>query len=173
MFRKMRRNNQILSAERCGEILDKGISGVLAVTGDDAYPYAVPLNYVYSNGFIYFHWAKEGHKLDAIKRNNKVSFCVTESSEVVPSEFTSYFSSVIVFAKAEVATDEKEIIFALKQLAAKYSPGLEEKAMGEIEKSKNNLLVIRLTAQHISGKQAIELAKRKQPPLPDKHHIFR
>ena len=76
MFRKMRRNKQAISFEDCEKILNENISGVLALSGDNGYPYAVPLSYVYSNGGIYFHCALEGHKIDAIKSCNKASFCI-------------------------------------------------------------------------------------------------
>ena len=76
MFREMRRKKQALSQEACSVVLEKGTSGVLAVSGDNDYPYAVPLSYVYDGEKIYFHCAKSGHKLDAIQKNQKVSFCV-------------------------------------------------------------------------------------------------
>ena len=78
MFRQMRRNRQQLSRERCEEILSRATSGVLAVLGDEGYPYAVPLSYVYSEGKFYFHCARQGHKLDAIRREPKASFCVID-----------------------------------------------------------------------------------------------
>ena len=74
MFRSMRRGRQSLPPNVCREILEKGVSGVLAVSGDDGYPYAVPLNYVYDDGCLYFHSANVGHKIDAIRENPKVSF---------------------------------------------------------------------------------------------------
>ena len=73
------------------------LSGVLAAAGEDDYPYAVPLSYVYCDFKLYFHCAKEGHKLEAIARNPKVSFCVIDQDQVVPEKYTTYFRSVIVF----------------------------------------------------------------------------
>ena len=70
----------ILTPEKSIEILKKGTSGVLALSGDDGYPYAVPLSYVYENSMLYFHGAKEGHKIDAIRTCDKASFCVVEQS---------------------------------------------------------------------------------------------
>ena len=102
MFREMRRNKQQLSNEECGEILRKSTAGVLAVSGDDGYPYAVPLSYVYCDNKIYFHSAKSGHKIDGIKNNSKVSFCVIAKDEIIPEKFTTYFRSVIVFGKARI-----------------------------------------------------------------------
>lgn len=83
MFREMRRKNQVLSSEECIQVLNRATSGVLAVSGDDDYPYAVPLSYIYHNNKIYFHGAKTGHKLDGIMRNEKVSFCVIDQDEIV------------------------------------------------------------------------------------------
>lgn len=77
MFREMRRKKQALLFEECAEILKKGASGVLAVSGDFGYPYAVPLSYAYDGAKIYFHCAKCGHKLDSIQRNSKVSFALS------------------------------------------------------------------------------------------------
>jgi len=76
MFREMRRNKQLLSADDRAAVLDRCTNGVLACVGDDDYPYAVPLSYVYFNDKIYFHSAKDGHKIDAIIKNPKVSFAV-------------------------------------------------------------------------------------------------
>ena len=97
MFREMRRKKQQMSGDACDELLFRGTSGVLALSGDDGYPYAVPISYVYDGEKIYFHCAKSGHKLDAIKRNPKASFCVIGQDQIVPEEYTTYFRSVIAF----------------------------------------------------------------------------
>jgi len=84
MFRAMRRTKQAMSFADSEVVLARNTAGVLAAAGDDGYPYAVPLSYVYADGKIYFHCAKEGHKLDAISRCEKVSFCVIDTDQVVP-----------------------------------------------------------------------------------------
>ena len=66
--RKMRRALQELSRAESEEILRRGSCGVLALQGDDGYPYTVPLSYCYEGGRIYFHCAKAGYKLDCIAR---------------------------------------------------------------------------------------------------------
>ena len=81
MFREMRRKRQLLSDKESIEILENGTSGVLALLGDDEYPYAVPISYVYDNAKIYFHGAKTGHKIDAIRKCSKASFCVIEQDD--------------------------------------------------------------------------------------------
>ncbi len=82
MFREMRRKKQILSNKEIIELLEKGTSGVLALLGDNEYPYAVPISYVYDNSKIYFHGAKVGHKIDAIRKCSKASFCVIAQDEI-------------------------------------------------------------------------------------------
>ena len=108
MFREMRRSRQALSREACEQILKENTSGVLAVSGNDGYPYAVPLSYVYEDGVIYFHGAPAGHKIDAIAADGKVSFCVVSQDEIHPEKYTTYYRSVIAFGKAQVFTDEDE-----------------------------------------------------------------
>ena len=122
MFREMRRKKQVLSNEENIEILQKGTSGVLALLGDNEYPYAVPISYVYENSKVYFHGAKAGHKIDAIRKCSKASFCVIAQDEIFPKEYTTYFRSVIVFGKIRILEDENEIREAIEKLAIKYRP---------------------------------------------------
>jgi len=161
MFREMRRKKQLLSLEACVAILNRGTSGVLAVSGDNDYPYAVPLSYVYNDSKIFFHCAKTGHKLDAIAQNEKVSFCVIDHDNVVPEKYTTYFRSVIVFGKARILEDEKEKRGAIEILAAKYSPDHEQGRLQEIDREFNLLCLIELTIDHMTGKEAIELVKAR------------
>jgi len=157
MFREMRRRRQELPAEKCAEILARRTSGVLAVSGDDGYPYAVPLSYVFCGGKIWFHCAASGHKLDAIRRSDKVSFCVIDRDEIVPREYTTYFCSVIAFGRARVVEEETEKRQALELLAEKYSPA-ETGRQEEIDKNLSRVRIVELTIEHLSGKEAIELA---------------
>lgn len=162
MFREMRRNKQELPAEECTAVLERGTSGVLAVLGDEGYPYAVPLSYVYCDGKIYFHCAKSGHKLDAIARESKVSFCVVDQDRVVPEKYTTYFRSVIVFGRARVLEDEAEKRRAIGLLAEKYSPEQGADSQKEIGQAWERFCMIELAAEHITGKEAIELVKEKE-----------
>ena len=159
MFREMRRKNQQLTHSDCMDILKAGTSGVLAVSGDGGYPYAVPLSYVYRDGKIWFHCATSGHKLDAIARDPKVSFCVIAQDQVVPREFTSYFRSVIVFGRARVLTDDGERRAAIRLLAEKYFPGDPEGREAEIQKDFHRLAMVELTVEHMTGKEAMELVR--------------
>ena len=161
MFRPMRRKNQALSPEECAAVLQQGSHGVLAVTGDGGYPYAVPLSYVYCGGRILFHCAKTGHKLDAIAADSRVSFCVVDRDRVVPEEFTTYFRSVIAFGRARVLGDEAERRAALEALAARYSPGDEEGRRREIEREFPHVCLVEISVEHLTGKEAIELVRAK------------
>ena len=163
MFREMRRKRQQLTGAECADILQRNTSGVLAVSGDGGYPYAVPLSYVYDGGAVYFHCAKSGHKLDAITACDKVSFCVTDQDLVVPKEYTTYFRSVILFGRAEVVEDEDEINAAIEKLAKKYYPDdSDENRRAAIEKERRALNVVKIKIEHITGKEAIELVKSRQ-----------
>lgn len=161
MFREMRRKRQMLTKEESTAILTKMTHGTLALSGDDGYPYAVPLSYVYSDGKIFFHSALNGHKIDAIMFNNKVSFCVVERDDVSPGEFTTYFRSVIVFGKARILTNETEKLMALRLLADKYSPH-QPGTEAEISRGVNHMLMIEIDIEHLSGKESIELVNQNE-----------
>lgn len=161
MFREIRRTKQKLSEEAAIEILKNGQTAVLAVLGDDDYPYTVPINYVYQDNKIYFHGAKQGHKLDAIKKHDKVSLCVIDKDELVKDELTTYFRSVIIFGKARIITDEKQIYHAAEIFGLKYNND-KEKVDKEIEREWKALACVEITIEHISGKEAIELVRAKE-----------
>lgn len=160
MFRKMRRAKQQLSMEETVSVLDRCTNGVLACKGDDDYPYAVPLSYVYYNDKIYFHSAKTGHKIDAISKHPKVSFAVIDEDTIVSEEFTTYFRSVIAFGKARIVEGE-EWVDAMNAVAQKYSGDQpEEEKQKEI--AGNPPLVVAIDIEHISGKEAIEYVRAKE-----------
>ena len=164
MFREMRRKKQNLPERECSIVLERGTSGVLALYGEEGYPYAVPLSYIYDGDKkkIYFHCAKAGHKLDAIKRNEKASFCVIDQDEIIPEEFTTYFRSVIAFGKIRIMKEPEEMRSAIEKLAVKYAP--EESADSrekEIERDWKTLCMLEMTIDHLTGKEAIELVRKK------------
>lgn len=160
MFREMRRKRQLLPPEESLAILERMTGGTLALHGDNGYPYAVPVSYVYADGKIYFHSAVQGHKMDAIRQHPEVSFCVVEQDRIVPAEFTTYFRSVIVFGKARILTDEVEKRAALLRLAEKYSSG-ESGMQDAIDKGFDHLVMVEITVEHMTGKEAIELVRQK------------
>lgn len=162
MFRKMRRDRQLLPEEESAMVLRRGSSGVLAVRGDEGYPYAVPLNYVYQDSKIYFHCAMAGHKIDAIRGDDKVSFCVIDRDEVIPERFTTAYRSVIAFGRARIMETDGEKRAAIELLAAKYSPRDEAGRSREIEKDWDQLCMVEMTIEHMTGKEGLELLKKRE-----------
>ena len=126
----------------------------MALSGDDGYPYAVPLSFIYDDSKLYFHSAVSGHKIDALKNGDKASFCIIAEDNIVASEFTTLYKSVIVFGRARLVEDEEERRSAMLKLGKKYSSGYDNESALLIERHKANFAVIRLDAEHISGKQA-------------------
>ena len=161
MFREMRRSKQRLPREVAVEILERNTSGVLALSGDEGYPYAVPMSYVYADGKIYFHSAKNGHKIDAIQRNEKASFCVIDQDQIVPEKYTTFFRSVIVFGRLRLVEDMEEMRRIAATLATKYSADFKEGIPKEINASIRNMAILELTIDHITAKEAIELIKQR------------
>lgn len=167
MFREMRRKKQALSPDTCAAILREGSAGVLALEGAEGYPYAVPLSYVYAEGKIYFHSAKSGHKIDALCRNPRASFCVVARDQVVPEAYTTYFKSVIAFGALRILEAEDEKRAAVEKLAEKYFPGdSAEHRQAAIRRDWAALLMLEMTIDHLSGKQAIELARENPKIFP-------
>ncbi|WP_422484757.1 pyridoxamine 5'-phosphate oxidase family protein [Gudongella sp. DL1XJH-153] len=160
MFREMRRKKQLLSDEDTRAVLSRGTNGVLACHGDEGYPYAVPVSYVYYNDKIYYHSAKSGHKVDSITKNPKVSFAVVDEDTIVSEEYTTYFRSVIAFGKARIVEGD-EWYEGFKALVDKYSGNLpEEVNIKEIQGCKTSH-IIAIDVEHITGKEAIEYVRAK------------
>ena len=159
MFREMRRNKQQLTKEECEKILEHGKTGILAVLGDNGYPYAVPINYYWKNGVIYLHCAKSGHKIDAIKNEPKVSFCVVDRDDILQEKYTTLYKSVIAFGKAEIVIEKSEMRSAATALAEKYCPDFLEGIPAEVEREFGALCIIKINIEHLTGKQGKELMK--------------
>ena len=159
-MREMRRSKQALTPEQCGTVLERNTSGVLAVTGDEGYPYAVPLSYVWQDGKLYFHWAVAGRKLDAVRADSRASFCVIDRDNVVPEEYTTYYRSVIVFGRVRVLDDPAEKRRAMEALSQKYRPGFHEEMAAEIDGAWDRFCIAELAAELVTGKQARELMGR-------------
>ena len=158
-FREMRRAGQQLSEDETLRILINGTTGVLALHGDNGYPYAVPVNYLFRDGKILFHGALAGHKFDAMKRDDRVSFCVIGKDEIVPEKVTDYFRSVIVFGRVHTIDDPAEKREATLALGCRFST--EEEVMKGFELAFPHVAMFEITIEHMTGKEAIELAKQR------------
>lgn len=160
-MREMRRFKQALTPEQCHGVLERNTAGVLAVLGDEGYPYAVPMSYVWFEGKVYFHWATAGHKLDAVRAEPRASFCVIDQDQIVPEAYTTHYRSVIVFGTVEIVDGPEEKRRAIDALGAKYRPGFEAERQAEIDGSWNRFVMAALTPERITGKQARELMGRE------------
>lgn len=157
MFRPIRRKNKEIGLEPAIELLKSSRRGVLAVNGDNGYPYAVPINYIYddSEEKIYFHGAKAGHKFDSIKACNKVCFTVYGNETVKEEEWAPFMQSVVVFGRCNFIEEKNKAFELCRKMAGKYYP--DEKLIDEeIAKSGNAMQMFEIQIEHMSGKQIQE-----------------
>ena len=152
MFREMRRKDKMKTYEEAVQILGECTNGVLSVTGDDGYPYGVPVSYIYHDGKIYFHCAGEGHKLDAIKADSRVSFTVVGADEIAPEKFTTMYKSVIAFGRASIIDSDEEKMAALNLIREKYSGNFPKEGAAYIEKFWDKTTVVVIEIEHMTGK---------------------
>lgn len=153
MFRELVRQNKKLPMEDCVRVLESETRGVLSVQGDGGYPYGMPMNHFYNaeDGCIYFHCGKVGHRLDALRRCDKVSFCVYDQGYCNEGEWAYNVKSVIAFGRIELIEDMEQIVRITRLLSLKFIQD-EEHIRKEIEQSAHRTLLMKLVPEHICGK---------------------
>lgn len=161
MFRPMRRSAQQLPKQEAEKILQQSTCGVLALLGDEDYPYAVPLNHFYTDGKLYFHGAMEGHKADAVKKHAKASYCVIAQDAVDAPTLSTRYQSVIAFGRIRMVEDEKEKKDAILGLSDHFAPAFRAQAEEEIAESWHHLCLLCLDIEHMTGKEALSLHKER------------
>lgn len=155
MFRKMRRSKQELPADEALRLLEAGSSGVLALLGDGGWPYAVPLSYAYAAGKLYFHCARAGHKLDAVRNEPRASFCVVAQDLVVPEKYTTHYRSVIAFGRVRILEDGDEKRRGIELLAERFAPDDSAGHRRRVVDSEwDNFCVLEFDIEHLTGKEA-------------------
>ena len=155
MFRPMRRNGQELEKAEALDVLKNARRGVLSVTGDDGWPYGIWLNPLFENGKIYFHGSKEGHKIDALRKDPRASFTVIDEVLKDPGGWAYTFRSVVVFGRVEFVKDQNEAIEISRRLAQRFNPS-EADIEDEIRRAGPRVQVIALVPEHITGKRVHE-----------------
>jgi len=151
MERRIRRTDRAISESEAKGILEKGEFGILSTASLDGQPYGVPISYSYTANVIFFYSAIDGHKLENLRKNNKVSFCVVGRTEVLPDQFSTKYESAIVFGKAfELTDDEKHK--GLLEIVKKYSPGFIKEGLQYIENAANKARVYKIVIESITGK---------------------
>jgi len=155
MFREMRRSKQALSQEDCLKVLETQKRGTLAVLGDEGYPYAVPIDFFYRDGKLYFHSAKIGHKMDALRAYDKVSFNVLSDPETAEGDWALWFNSVTCFGRMRIMEDTDEIIAMSRELSARF-PIPQQELENEISQLRERVGGLELTIEHMTGKRIHE-----------------
>jgi len=157
MFRGIRRANKEISAETAKQLLKNERRGVIAVNGDDGYPYAVPINYLYSEEEekVYFHGACAGHKADSIRNSDKVCFTVYGNETVKDEPWAPYLQSVVVFGRCHAIADQERNIELVRRFAGKYYPD-EQLISEEADRSGKAVRIFEIEIEHISGKEIQE-----------------
>ena len=151
MFKKMRRPKQELDPQVATQLLDTAEYGILATCGENGYPYAVPLNYAVHDGAIYFHCATDGHKLDNIAHDNRVSFCLVPQAKILPDKFATRFKSIVVFGRA-IPVDGEEKKMGLRALIQKFSADFMEEGEKYIENSAHRTTVVKIQIESMTAK---------------------
>ena len=153
MFRELVRKNKQLSMEECVYVLKNEKRGVLSVKGDNDYPYGMPMNHWYDeeDGKIYFHCGTIGHRLEALQKDNRVSFCTYDAGYRNPGQWPLNIKSVIVFGRIEIVNDLDRIVDITTKLSYKFIQD-EKYIKDEIEKHAHRTLLLELTPEHICGK---------------------
>ncbi|MFZ7101857.1 MAG: pyridoxamine 5'-phosphate oxidase family protein [Peptococcaceae bacterium] len=152
MFPEMINRKKQLNQEDILRILTTGEYGVLATFGDNGYPYALPLSYVYKNDYVYFHCAPRGHKLANIANNNKVSFTVITATQVLPDKFSTLYQSVVIFGEALIIEDINEKKAVLMEFLDKYSAGFIKEGVAYMDKVFDHTALVRIEIHHITAK---------------------
>ena len=158
MFRPIRKKKKAISLDAAKELLRSSRRGVLAVNGDDGYPYAIPINYWYDEGNhkIIFHGAKVGHKVDSLKRSDKICFTVFGNEKIKDEAWAPYLQSVVVFGRCRLIEKQDDIMKLVKKFAIKYYPN-EEMVNAEVELSAMGVQMFEIEIEHLSGKEIQEL----------------
>lgn len=153
MFRELTRRKQALSRETCVELLKTETRGVLSVIGDGGYPYGTPMNHYYceEDGCIYFHCGRRGHRLDALRGCDRVSFCVYDQGYRREGEWALNVRSVVVFGRMEIIDDPDEVVRLVTPLCHKFTDD-EDYIRRELTQSTKATLLLKLIPEHICGK---------------------
>lgn len=149
----VRRQDRLLDESLALRLLQSMEYGVLSMTDRKGTVYGIPMNFVWDGrNSIYLHCAPEGRKLNYIKHNKNVSFCIVGETNVLPDKFSTLYESIVLECTAHVNLSEEEKMNALMLLVGKYSPGYRETGRKYAEGSFARTEIIRLDIGKWSGK---------------------
>jgi nitroimidazol reductase NimA-like FMN-containing flavoprotein (pyridoxamine 5'-phosphate oxidase superfamily) len=152
MYKEIRRKDRALDNASAFAVLKNSAYGVLSTADKDNQPYGIPVSYVVVDNSIFIHSATEGHKLENIMSNSKVSFCVVGKTKLLPDKFSTQYESAIVFGTASIVDGENQKREVLKAVLAKYSPDYMEAGEAYINQLFNKVVVMQVSIDHITGK---------------------
>lgn len=152
MFREIRRKDRVWEEAGTVELLEMGEYGFLSMVGTNGYGYGIPISFVKEGDRLYFHCAPEGYKLECLRENPAVSFCVVGETKVIPHQFSTAYESALAFGKIQMDLPEEERMHALRLLADKYCPEFKEVGEKYIKGSFHRTNLLRMDIEHISGK---------------------
>ncbi len=157
MFRSIRKKKNEISIDAAKELLRCSRRGVLAVNGDDGYPYAVPINYLYQEdeNKIIFHGAKAGYKVDCLKACDKVCFTVYGNENTKEESWAPFLQSMVVFGRCHLVENQEDKIELVKKFAMKYYPD-EKMVEEEVASSGKVVQMFEIEIEHLSGKEVQE-----------------
>lgn len=158
MFRPMRRFRQQMTDDECNRVLKEERRGVLSMHGDDGYPYGIPVNFYYneSDGKIYLHGAGEGKKIDSLKADSRVCFCVYTAGEKAKVKRGLDVQSVVVFGHVDVVQDRAKAVNECRNVGLKYFPDDPEYIEEEVKRNENVVCILAITIDHMTGKKVNE-----------------
>ena len=153
MFREMRRKPQALTEEECVKVLTEQTRGVLSVQGDDGYPYGVPINHYYNpdDGHLYFHGGKTGHRVDAVRADDKASFCCYDEGYINEGDWALNVKSVILFGRIRIVEDLEKTLDISRRLCYKFTDD-EDYIRFTLEHSGPGTLLMEFIPEHMTGK---------------------
>jgi nitroimidazol reductase NimA-like FMN-containing flavoprotein (pyridoxamine 5'-phosphate oxidase superfamily) len=148
----IRRKDRELSEAEAWQLLEAAEWGVLATVDEKGWPYAVPVNHAVVDGELIIHSATQGHKLENLAFNPKVSYCVVTQAETLPLELSTRYASAIVFGQAELLTVDGDKRAALRALGLRFAKAHAELVDREIEKDLFRTTVLRIRIERVTGK---------------------
>lgn len=157
MFRTIRNKKSEISIDTAKALLQSSRRGVLAVNGDDGYPYAIPINYFYDDDAqkLYFHGARAGYKVDALRACDKVCFTVYGNETIKEEDWAPFVQSVVVFGRCHLVESGARATTLLKQFAMKYYPS-EQLVDENIAHEGKAVQIFEIEVEYLSGKEIQE-----------------
>ena len=148
----MRRKDREISRDQALSIADKCAYSVIATVNADGSPYCIPLSLARKGEWLYFHTAKEGHKIDNLRRCNKVCVSCADGIKAIPGDFSIEYESAVINGTASEVTDGEEKISALRLISLRYTPDNMAAFDGEVKQNFEKTGVWKIHIDEISGK---------------------